>query len=189
MVNNPPLARPLPHPLRSPLFSRRRARSRPRPVRGQERLPDWVWGAGLGVIVLIFVAGFFLFSQVTGGSGSTCDSPLKPIGSAPAADAAGFQQEDVQLGHLVDFLNQGDFNGANVLFYGEPHNFMHTAEPAIRAKNETLGKNLCEAVIKFETDFDTTGRTSSSVLATEVTAVRNYLRDGAVALGFPRPGG
>jgi hypothetical protein len=66
---------------------------------------------------------------------------------------------------------------------------MHTAEPAIRAKDETLGKNLCEAVIKFENDFDTTGTTNPSVLANEVTIVRNYLRDGAEVLGFPRPSG
>jgi hypothetical protein len=66
---------------------------------------------------------------------------------------------------------------------------MHTAEPPIREKDEALGKTLCEAVIKFETDFDTTGRTDPAVLANEVTIIRNYLRDGAVALGFPRPSG
>ena len=187
MLNNPPLARPLQHPLNSPLLSRRRARSRP--ARGQASIPDWVWGAGLGAIVLIFVSGFFLFSNITGSSGSTCDNPLKPIGNAPDADSAGFQQEDTDLGRLITFLQQSDLNAANALFYGPAHNFMHTAEPAIRAKNETLGKNLCEAVIKFETDFDTTGRTNPATLANEVTAIRNFLRDGAVALGFSRPGG
>ena len=188
MLNNPPLARPLQHPLSNPLLSRRRARSRG-PARGQTSIPDWVWGAGLGAIVLIFVGGFFLLSNITGGSGSTCDQPLKSIGNAPNADAAGFQETDVGLGHLVGFLQQGDLDGANALFYGPTHNFMHTAEPAIREKDETLGKNLCEAVIKFETDFDTSGATNLSLLANEVTIVRNYLRDGAEALGFPRPSG
>jgi hypothetical protein len=140
------------------------------------------------VIVLIFVGGFFLFTQAGGGN-ATCDSPLKPIGSAPDADAAGFQQEDAALGNLIDMLNRADFNGANALFYGEPHNFMHTAEPVIREKDEDLGKKLCEAVIKFEEDFDTTGRTPTSALVNDVTTVRNYLRDGAEVLGFPRPGG
>jgi hypothetical protein len=66
---------------------------------------------------------------------------------------------------------------------------MHTAEPEIRAKNEELGKNLCEAVIKFESDFDTTqSGITSSQLANEVIVIRDYLRDGAVALGYPRPG-
>lgn len=188
MLNNPPLTRPLRHPLSRPLLSRRRARSRG-PARGQTAIPDWVWGAGLGAIVLVFVGGFFLFSNITGGGGSTCDIPLKPIGDAPAANAAGFQEADTGIGRLVGFLQQGDMNGANALWYGPPHNFMHTAEPAIREKDETLGKNLCEAVIKFETDFDTTGGTDPSVLANEVTIIRNYLRDGAEALGFPRPSG
>jgi hypothetical protein len=148
-----------------------------------------VWGAGLGAIVLIFVGGFFLVSNVTGGGGGTCDSALKPIGDAPAADAAGFQEADTGLGRLVASLQQGDLNTANALFFGRPHNFMHTAEPAIREKDETLGKNLCEAVIKFETDFDTSGATNLSLLVNEVTTIREYLRDGAEVLGFPRPSG
>jgi hypothetical protein len=189
---HPVAALPL-HQQRQPLlpnvlFSSRR-RYRQQPAQYQGRLPDWVWGAGLGVIVLIFVAGFFLFSRFTA-SGSTCDNPLKPIPGVATQtnDAAGFQQEDVDLNRLVTFLQQGDVNGANTIFYGAPHNFMHTAEPEIRAKNETLGRNLCESVIKFETDFDITGRTNTSVLVNEVTVIRDYLRDGAVALGFPRTG-
>jgi hypothetical protein len=171
------------------LFSSRR-RYRRQPAASQTRLPDWVWGAGLGVIVLIFVVGFFLFSRITA-SGSTCDDPLKPIlnVATQSNDAAGFQQEDVDLNRLVTFIQNGDINGANAIFYGAPHNFMHTAEPEIRAKNETLGKNLCKAVIKFETDFDTTqSGITTSQLANEVIVVRDYLRDGAVALGYPRPG-
>ena len=170
------------------LFSSRR-RYRRQPAQYQGRLPDWVRGAGLGFIVLIFVVGFFLFSRFSA-SGSTCDSPLKPIvGVATQSnDAAGFQQEDVDLNRLVTFLQQGDVNGANTIFYGAPHNFMHTAEPEIRAKNEDLGKKLCESVIKFETDFDTTqSGITSGQLSNEVIVVRDYLRDGAAALGYPRP--
>jgi hypothetical protein len=148
-----------------------------------------VWGAGLGAIVLIFVGGFFFFTQINGGSGSTCDSALKDIGNAPQADAAGFSQVDTALGQLIISLNKADLNAANAEFYGPTHNFMHTADPAIRPVNEQLGKKLCEAVIKFETDFDTSGRTSLGLLANEVATIRNLLRDGAVALGFPRPSG
>lgn len=184
MLNNPPLA----HPLIGPLLSRRRARSRG-PSRAQTSIPDWVWGAGLGAIVLIFVGGFFLFSNVTGGGGATCDNPLKPLGNSPDATAEGFAETDTGLGRLIGFLQQNDMNAANTLFYGPTHNFMHTAEPVIREKDETLGKNLCEAVIQFETDFDAPGGTNPAILANEVTTIRNYLRDGAVALGFPRPGG
>lgn len=171
------------------LFSSRR-RYRRQPQAYQGRLPDWVWGAGFGVIVLLFVAGFFLFSRCTANA-STCDNPLKPLSAAaPPNNAEGFQQEDVDLNRLITALQQGDSNTANALFFGPAHNFMHTAEPEIRAKNEELGKKLCEAVIKFETDFDAPGgsRVSPQQLANEVVAIRDYLRDGAVVLGYPRPG-
>jgi len=171
------------------LFSSRR-RYRRQPQAYQGRLPDWVWGAGLGLIVLVFVAGFFLFSRCTANA-STCDNPLKPIGAAAhPTTAEGFQTEDDDLNRLVTALQQGDTNTANALFFGPAHNFMHTAEPAIREKDEALGKKLCEAVIKFETDFDAPGgpRVTPQQLANEVVAIRNYLRDGAVVLGFPRPG-
>ncbi len=167
--------------------SRRRYRRQPAPYQG--RLPDWVWGAGLGVIVLLFVAGFFLFSRCTANA-STCDDPLKPIGVAPPTTAESFQQEDQDLNRLITALQQSDTNTANALFFGPAHNFMHTAEPEIRARNEELGKKLCEAVIKFETDFDAPGgpRVSPQQLANEVAVIREHLRDGAVALGYPRPG-
>jgi hypothetical protein len=169
-------------------LSRRRTRSRG-PARGQTSIPDWVWGAGLGAIVLIFVGGFFLFSNLGGSSGSICDDPLTPIGDSPPATAEGFREADTGLGRLIGFLQAGDLNAANTLFYGPPHNFTHTAEPPIREKDEELGKNLCQAVINFENDFDTTGTTDPQVLANEVIIIRNYLRDGAEVLGFPRPTG
>lgn len=171
--------------------SRKRTRYRRGPQSGQTSLPDWVWGAGLGVIVLLFVAGFFIFSQ-TSGSGSTCDSPLAALtGATHPNTAEGFEQEDTDLGHLADFLRQGDINSANTYWYGPAHNFMHTAEPEIRAKDETLGKQLCEAVIAFETDFDPAPGTAlqPDQLAAQVDTIRNHLRDGAVELGFARPGG
>lgn len=177
-------------PLSSPLYSRRRGRRGP--ARGQATVPDWVWGAGLGVIVLIFVGGFFLFSNLGGSNGDICDKPLAPLQGvqAPPNTAAGFQEADVGLGRLIGFLQSGDLNAANTVFFGPPHNFMHTAEPAIREKDEALGKKLCNAVIDFENDFDTSGiRTDPQVLANEVIRIREYLRDGAEVLGFPRPTG
>lgn len=171
------------------LFSSRR-RYRRQPAQYQGRLPDWVWGAGLGVIVLLFVAGFFLFSRCNANA-ATCDNPLKPIGAAaPPNNAEGFQEEDVDLDRLIAALQQGDTNTANALFFGPAHNFMHTADPEIRAKDEELGKKLCEAVIKFETDFDAAPGVVATPqqLANEVVVIRDYLRDGAVVLGYPRPG-
>jgi hypothetical protein len=177
-------------PLRNVFFSQRR-RTRQRTVQQARRggsLPDWVWGAGLGVIVLIFVGGFFLFSNLSGGS-ATCDSPLKPLGDQSDLTATGFAAENVMMGHLIDFLNQGDISAANDYFYGGAvHNFMHNADPTIRAKDEPTAKNLCNAVIKLETDMDVSARQATATMAADATLVRKYLDDGAVALGYPRPG-
>jgi hypothetical protein len=172
------------------VFFAARRRSRRRQPQYQTRLPDWVWGAGLGAIVVIFVAAFFLFSRLSG-SGSTCDDPLNPLPGAATHpnDASGFAQEDEDLGRLVSALQQGDVNAANTIFFGPAHNFMHTAEPEIRAKDEELGKKLCEAVIEFETNFDSASRTNPAQLAAQVQQIREYLRDGAEVLGFPRRGG
>jgi hypothetical protein len=93
------------------------------------------------------------------------------------------------MGHLIDFFNQGDISAANDYFYGGAvHNFMHNADPTIRAKNPGLAKNLCNAVIKLETDMDVSARQTTATMAVDATAVRKYLDDGAVALGYPRPG-
>jgi hypothetical protein len=175
--------------LRNVVFSQRR-RTRQRTVQQQRAgsLPDWVWGAGLGVIVLIFVGGFFLFSSL-GSSSATCDSPLKPLGDQSDLTATGFAAEDVMMGHLIDFFNQGDISAANDYFYGGAvHNFMHNADPTIRAKAPDVAKNLCNAVIKLETDMDVSARQTTTTMAADATLVRKYLADGAVALGYPRPG-
>jgi hypothetical protein len=176
-------------PLRNFFFSSRRRTTRQRTIHQQQRgggLPDWVWGGGLGVIVLIFVGGFLLFSQCSGAS-AACDKPLSALGQS-SLDATGFVNEDAGLGHVIDFLNQGDTNAANTAFYGDVHNFMHNADPPIRAKNPNLAKNLCNAVIKLETDLEPAYHQTTATMAADAVLVRGYLDDGAVALGYPRPG-
>ncbi len=174
-------------PLPNVFFSQRRRSGRQRAAqRGGASLPDWVWGAGLGVIVLIFVGGFFFFSSVTGSS-ATCDKALGSLGQSNL-DATGFAEEDAALGHVIDFLNQGDINAATNSFYGDTHNFMHNADPAIRAVDEGLAKNLCNAVIQLETDIEPSAGKTTAVMAADANLVRKYLGDGAVALGYPRPG-
>lgn len=170
------------------VFSRRRARSRSRSA--EVALPDWVWGIGIGAIVLIGIGAFLLFTGAIGGSGGgICDSPLKPIPDVATHDAteAGFQQEYTELNQLITYIQQGNLDAANQLFYGATHNFMHTADPVIAQKDPTLGKNLCEAVIAFENDFEQPP--NNAVLIREVSKVRDLLADGAVALGFKRPTG
>ena len=188
MVNQQPMDHQLQLPLRNVFFSQRR-RTRQRTVQQAQRggsLPDWVWGGGLGVIVLIFVAGFFLFSRCSSAS-SGCDKALGALGQS-SLDATGFTQEDAGLGHVIEFLNQGDINAANTAFYGDVHNFMHNADPPIRAKNLDLAKNLCNAVIKLETDLEPSAHQTTATMAADAVLVRKYLDDGAVALGYPRPG-
>ncbi|MEO8456851.1 MAG: hypothetical protein ABI559_03460 [Chloroflexota bacterium] len=188
-----PLQRPLSVPplLSNVAFSSRRRYKQPRRAQQFEgSLPDWVWGAGLGVIVLLFVGGFLLFSQCTGSS-STCDTALKPLGNASDTTARGFADQDVKMGQLVTFLQQGDINGANVLFYqeGTVHNFMHNVDPLIRAKDSDLAKNLCNAVVKLETDMEPAAAQTPQTMANDAIDVRNFLRQGAqkLDLGTPAP--
>jgi len=164
------------------LFSRRRPRAS---QRHGERLPDWVWGLGLGVLLLAVVGGFLLISGGLpgGGGGSTCDEPLKPLNTSDIS-AQGFADEDAALGRVADFLNNGDLSAAEAAFYGTVHNFTHNADPPIREKDEALAKDLCKAVIDLEESLP--GGVSTLQLSIKTQRVRDLLADGAVALGYPR---
>ena len=164
-------------------FARRRRAPARRRAR-QQALPDWVWGIALGVLLLAVVGGFVLISGAVGGGGSTCDEPLVPLDTSDTS-AAGFAQEDTGMGKFVDLLNRGDIKGAQDSFYGPVHNFTHNADPPVRAKDEELAKELCRSVIDIEESLS--GGTSAPDLVVKAQRVRNLLRDGAVALGYPRP--
>jgi hypothetical protein len=43
-------------------------------------------------------------------------------------------------------------------------------------------------VFKIETDMDVSAHQSTATMAADATLIRKYLDDGAVALGYPRPG-
>jgi hypothetical protein len=163
------------------LYSRRR-----RAVRAQNTLPDWVWGAGLGTIVIIFAGAFFVIRSVTGGGdGGICDKELPPLDNSQV-DAEGFISEDAALGRVINMLNAGDRQGAEAAFYGPVHNFTHAADPPLRETDEALAKDLCNAVIDLETSLEQSA--SNPLLASQVAEVRDLLRDAADALGYPRPG-
>ena len=171
----------LSNPIANTLYSRRRHRTQ------RATLPDWVWGAGLGVLVLIFVGGFFLIRSVTGGgSGGTCDSELSPLGSSQV-DAEAFIQEDADLGRVILLLNGGDRSGAEAAFYGPVHNFTHNADPPLREVDKDAAKALCEAVVDLEDSLATNA--ANATIAAGVQDVRDRLRDAAEILGYPRPGG
>ncbi|MEX0683500.1 MAG: hypothetical protein WD904_04310 [Dehalococcoidia bacterium] len=169
-------------PAASTFFSRRRRAQAAR----QDALPDWVWGAGLGVLVLIFVGAFFLVRQVSGGGGDdTCDKALVPLGQSEiSADA--FVTEEAALTRVIDFLNGGDRQAAEAAFFGPAHNFTHNVDPEVREKDESLARDLCHAVVTLEDDLATNG--SNQAIAAEVDRVRLLLRDIAETLGYPRPG-
>ncbi len=174
------------------LWSRRRRYQRRPAASDQYRLPDWVWGLGLGVIVVILGGGYFLLTNVVGGGGGGgCGKALPPLPGGAQADAAGFQQEDEALGVVLDYINKGDLDNTFANFYGDTHAFTHNIDPDIRAVDEEMAKELCEAVIKVETDFDPPPPKQRSLaeMRTSIERLRNQLRDIAEALGFPRPGG
>ncbi len=166
------------------LFSRRRSRRRPQP-RGQYRLPDWVWGAAIGVVVLIVGGGIFLVSGLGGGGGGTCDSELAPLPGRADVTAAGFQEEDAALAEVIGYLNRGDLDNAFATFYGDVHSFTHNIDPDVRDADEEKAKSLCEAVIELEELLE---GNSTVAMAAAVQNLRIELGDAAEVLGFPRPG-
>ncbi len=148
-------------------------------------LPDWVWGAILGGVVVIAVGGFFLGRAVlSGGAGGTCDKALPPLGSSEISEQA-FQEEDAALGRILDMLGRGDVQGAESAFFGPVHNFTHNIDPSVRQQDQELAKSLCKAVIQLEDSlaFDR----GAVKIGLDMQAVRNLLRDSAQALGYARP--
>ncbi len=168
------------------LFSRRRSRRRSAAPQGQYRLPDWVWGLAVGVVVVIVGGGIFLFSGVSGGGGSSCEDELPKLPGTVDVSAEGFQQEDVALAAVITYLGRADLDNAFASFYGDVHSFTHNIDPSVRAADAETAIRVCEAVIALEEVLEG-GSPSAMVAAT--TDLREELRDAAEVLGFPRPGG
>lgn len=148
------------------------------------RIPDWVWGAGFGAIVLVFVGFWALLGILGPGSAAGCDEPLVPLGTSDISTST-FANEEVALNRVVEALNRGDRAGAEAQFYGPIHGFTHNVDPPVRQRDESLAKRLCEAVIKVE-DGLTTGA-GDIELAGSISEVRDILREVAVALGYANP--
>jgi len=162
-------------------YSRRRARTRAQ----KQSLPDWVWGAGLGVIVLFFVGGFFLISNLSSGGGaSTCERGLAPLAGGNPHSAEEFIAEDAALAQVVNALNSGDRSTAENLFYGDVHAFTHNIEPDVREADEQIAIDLCEAVLDVEESLEQLPPPS---VAGNVQILRQRLADAAEVLGYPRP--
>ena len=174
----------------SVLFSRRtRNRNRPqyRPASSQTRLPDWVWGAGLGVIVVIAIGGYFLLSGFGGGGGGAiCDSPLAPLGNGTVNQDA-FENEEAGLARLVAALQSGDKAASDSLFYGPVHDYMHTVDQPYRQVDVTAAKKLCNEVLNYET-LQQNGASLSQILSS-IVIIRQDMQDAAVALGYAKPTG
>jgi hypothetical protein len=164
-------------------MSRKRTRTQRR-----SSLKDHAWGVVLGLVFVVFLGIVFLGGRITGAGAATCDRPLGPMSGGTNITAAGFADEDAALGHVIDFFYAGDRTSADAAFYGPVHSFTHNADPVVRTGNPDTAKALCSAVIKLENNLASPG-TSNVELAQDTTAVRDALRDAAVALGNPRPGG
>jgi hypothetical protein len=174
------------------LHSSRRRSRRPRsaPAAGQTRIPDWVWGAGLGLIVIVAIGGYFILS--TGGSSAgTCDKALAPINTSDIS-AQGFQAEDNGLADVIQRLQSGDRVGAETIFYAgtggsstATHAFTHNVDPALREKDEGAAKKLCEEVLNVENIIETRGNNNDFV--SSLIRIREQLADASETLGYPRP--
>ncbi len=166
-------------PAASTLYSRRRARAARR-----NRVPDWVWGAGLGVLALFFVGAFFAVREISGGGDGSCDGPLAPLAGGEIT-AEAFVNEEEALTRVISMLTLGDRPGAEAAFFGPVHAFTHNVDPPLRERDGDAAKELCEAVILMENAFAV--NISSSRVALHVDLVRTLLRDAAETLGYPRP--
>ncbi len=165
----------------STLRSRRRSRATRR-----SGVPDWAWGAGLGVIALFFVGAFFVVGEISGGgTGGTCNEPLPALDGVDISAEAFVGEEDA-LTRVISMLNLGDRPGAEATFFGPVHAFTHNVDPPLRERDEDAAKELCEAVIEMETGFSTNA--PSATIAAQIDLVRTLLRDAAETLGYPRPG-
>ena len=163
------------------LHSRRRSRATQ-----HSAVPDWVWGAGLGVLVLFFVAAFFVVGEISGGgTGDICDEPLAALDGGDLS-AAAFVDEEAALTRVIDTLTLGDRPGAEATFFGPVHAFTHNVDPPLREIDKDAAKELCEAVIEMENGFSTFAPTAT--IAAQIDLVRSLLRDAAETLGYPRPG-
>ena len=165
-------------------MSRRRSRSQRR-----SSLKDHAWGGVLGLIFLAFLAALILGGRITGAGAATCDRALPPLPGGNDLGAAGFVNEDAALGRVTDFLYADDRTDADEAFFGPVHSFTHNVDPAVRPVSPESAKALCNAVIRLENDLIAGSGASNLAIAQDTSAVREALRDAAVALGHPRPGG
>jgi hypothetical protein len=158
-------------------------------TRAQRRgsLRDNAWGIALGLVFAGFLGALFLGGGITGTDAATCDKPLSPMAGGNDLTAAGFASEDESLGAVIEYLNADDRANADAVFFGPVHSFTHNVDPIVRATQPEVAKALCNAVIRLENDLAVPG-TPAATLAKDTIAVREALRDSAVALGHPRPG-
>jgi len=170
---------------------RRRERARPRrraaPAgrRRRQSMPDWAWGLLLGLAALLIGGGiFFVVSGGLSGGGSTCDKALVALETSDLS-AKGFAQEDSGLAQVIDLINRGDRSGAESAFYGPVHNFTHNVDPSIREKDQQLGRQLCQAVLKIEDDL--AFGASSLDVGLDAQHIRDLLRQAARAPGYSSP--
>ena len=146
----------------------------------------WLWGAGFGVLLIIFVGAFFLIGEATGGSGGgACDGDLRPHDSAPVS-AEAFAGQDAALKEVVDMIVAGDRVGGEAAFFGPVHNFTYVAHSRLNELDPIAAEDLCQWIIRVE-DGIAVGASDFSV-AVEIDHLRGLLRDAGVALGYPRPG-
>jgi hypothetical protein len=149
---------------------------------------DRAWGAVIGLIFLVFIGGSFFVGQISGANAGGCDRALAPLPGGTAISAEAFNAEDASLGRVITSFGQGDSATADATFYGPVHSFMHNVDPPVRLADANIARNLCNTVVQLETDLIAGSNATNSRMADDTTKAREALRDGAVVLGYARPG-
>jgi hypothetical protein len=152
------------------------------------RFDDLAWGILMGAIGIGIVVMAVLIIRGPGGghSANACNQPLAPLGQSPIT-AEEFQAVDKGLQDTIAAAQLGSLAGAENSFFGRVHNFTHNVDPPLRQKDPDLARTLCRSVLNLENEFSL--QRQPQEIARLAQDLQGILRDAAVELGYPRPGG
>src|SRR5581483_11630744 len=137
----------------------------------------------IGIVVM---AVLIIRGPGNSSSANACDKPLAALGQSPIT-ADEFQAVDKGLQDTIAAAQLGSLAGAENSFFGRVHNFTHNVDPPLRQQDPDLAKTLCRNVINLENEFSLQRRPQE--IARLAQDLQTVLRQAAVELGYPRPGG
>jgi hypothetical protein len=109
---------------------------------------------------------------------------LPALGSGPTTQER-FDISDADMDQVIALAGQGDLTGAHTaFFYGDArvHDYTHDIDGPLRKSNNSLAKELCNAVAQMEAEFAFRGE--AATIAALADGVRDLLRQAAREMGF-----